>query len=135
MPSVADGEGRTNRSVGGRFGYGETKAVAASKAAVVVEDATVDEFAQSGAGRTHSPCRQARRETPRTPPTMPGGPATTPTVMPISMPDRLPVAPPIQPPTVPMRPAVLRARLRVVIREELQLGQFGLIDFPSCNSI
>lgn len=52
MPSVADGRDQTSRSVGGRIGCGETKAVAAGKAAVVVEDATVDEFAQSGTGQT-----------------------------------------------------------------------------------
>ncbi len=52
MPSVADGRDQTSRSVGGRLGCGETKAVAASKAAVVIEDATVDEFAQSGTGQT-----------------------------------------------------------------------------------
>lgn len=51
MPSVADGRGRASRSVAGRLGYGETKAVAAGKAAVIVEDATVDEFAQSGTGQ------------------------------------------------------------------------------------
>ena len=51
MPSVADGQVQTSRSVGGRLGCGETKAVAASKAAVVIEDATVDEFAQSGTGQ------------------------------------------------------------------------------------
>ena len=51
MPSVADGRGRASRSVAGWLGYGETKAVAACKAAVVVEEATVDEFAQSGTGQ------------------------------------------------------------------------------------
>ena len=51
MPSVADGRGRASRSVAGWLGYGETKAVAACKAAVVVEDATVDEFAQPGTGQ------------------------------------------------------------------------------------
>ena len=51
MPSVADGRGQTSRSVSGRLGCGETKAVTTSKAAVVVEDATVDEFAQSGTGQ------------------------------------------------------------------------------------
>ena len=51
MPSVADGRGQASRSVAGWLGYGETKAVAACKAAVVVEDATVDEFAQSGTGQ------------------------------------------------------------------------------------
>lgn len=51
MPSVADGRGQTSRSVRGRLGCSEAKTVAASKAAVVVEDATVDEFAQSGTGQ------------------------------------------------------------------------------------
>ena len=51
MPSVADGRDQTSRSEGGRLGCGETKAVAASKAAVVIEDATVDELPQSGTGQ------------------------------------------------------------------------------------
>lgn len=51
MPSVADGQVQTSRSVGGRLRCGETKTVVASKAAVIVEDATVDKFAQSGSGQ------------------------------------------------------------------------------------
>lgn len=51
MPSIADGRGQPSRSVRGRLGCGEAKTVAASKAAVVIEDATVDEFAQSGTGQ------------------------------------------------------------------------------------
>lgn len=52
MLSIADSRGQTSQSVGGRLGCGETKAMAAGKAAVVIEDTTVDEFAQSGTGQT-----------------------------------------------------------------------------------
>lgn len=52
MLSIADSRGQTSQSVGGRLGCGETEAVAASKAAVVVEDATVDKFTQSGTRET-----------------------------------------------------------------------------------
>lgn len=51
MLSIADSRGQTSQSVGGRLGCGETKAMAAGKAAVVIEDTTVDEFAQSGTGQ------------------------------------------------------------------------------------
>ena len=51
MPSVADGRGQTSRSVRGRLGCGKAKAMAASEAAIVVKDATVDEFAQSCTGQ------------------------------------------------------------------------------------